>query len=76
MFGRGVFTWADGRSYYGQYENDKKQGYGEYYWADSSLKAYKGQWADGRQHGNGAYFNHSEIKIGNWVEGKRQNWLN
>jgi len=41
MHGYGVFTWPvktifyyfkDGKKYIGQYINDKKEGYGEFYW--------------------------------------------
>lgn len=32
MHGKGVYSWLDGRQYNGAYENDKKQGYGEYTW--------------------------------------------
>ncbi len=34
MNGEGVLTHTDGRVYKGAYVNDKKQGYGEYFWAD------------------------------------------
>jgi len=30
MSGKGVNTWPDGRSYVGEYLNDKKEGYGIY----------------------------------------------
>jgi hypothetical protein len=28
MHGKGTFKWADGRSYVGEYKDDKKHGYG------------------------------------------------
>ena len=34
MDGKGHYVWTDGRSYEGEYLNDKKHGYGEYTWAD------------------------------------------
>jgi hypothetical protein len=34
MEGIGVYTWADGRRYEGEYKDDKKHGYGFYSWAD------------------------------------------
>ena len=37
MEGVGVYTWADGRCYAGEYKNDKKNGYGIYKWADGRL---------------------------------------
>lgn len=35
----------------GEYKEDKKAGYGEFYWSDG--KIYKGAWKDGKQHGLG-----------------------
>lgn len=32
---------------------DKKNGYGEFEWADG--KVYKGNWVNGKQHGKGLY---------------------
>ena len=52
MDGIGVYTWADGRCYMGEYKDDKKHGYGIYKWADGRL--YLGQWMRGKQHGRGA----------------------
>lgn len=40
MHGRGLFTWADGRSYDGEYFEDKKQGYGVFNWPDG--RRYEG----------------------------------
>jgi hypothetical protein len=34
MEGIGVYTWKDGRSYEGEYSDDKKHGYGIYTWVD------------------------------------------
>jgi hypothetical protein len=34
MDGVGVYRWADGRSYEGEYSDDKKNGYGIYTWPD------------------------------------------
>jgi hypothetical protein len=32
MHGKGKFTWPDGRSYIGEYCEDKKHGYGVFTW--------------------------------------------
>jgi len=40
MHGKGIFTWSDNRKYVGEYINDKKEGYGEFFWPDG--KIYKG----------------------------------
>lgn len=34
MHGKGEFRWDDGRYYIGKYLNDKKHGYGTFYWPD------------------------------------------
>lgn len=34
MHGQGLFEWPDGRSYVGEYVNDKKNGKGEVTWPD------------------------------------------
>jgi len=34
MEGVGIYTWADGRRYEGEYKDDKKHGFGIYSWAD------------------------------------------
>jgi len=34
MSGSGVYSWADGRRYEGEYVDDKKEGYGVFSWAD------------------------------------------
>jgi hypothetical protein len=34
MEGIGVYTWKDGRSYEGEYSDDKKHGFGIYTWVD------------------------------------------
>ena len=49
----GVYTWSDGRSYLGEYKDDKKHGYGIYKWNDGRL--YLGNWMRGKQHGLGIY---------------------
>lgn len=46
MHGQGVYMWADGRKYEGEYVNDKKHGYGIYTYPDG--RSYKGQWASGK----------------------------
>ena len=42
----GFYQWADGRSYEGQYVDDKKQGSGKYTWPDG--RYYDGDWQDGK----------------------------
>jgi len=49
MHGKGIFTWADGRVYTGEYYEDKKHGFGKVEWPGG--KAYEGQWREGIQDG-------------------------
>ena len=37
MNNMGVYTWNDGRSYMGEYKDDKKEGYGVYTWNDGRI---------------------------------------
>ena len=46
MDGKGTYTWPDGRSYEGEYKNDKKHGTGTYKWADG--RVYVGGWDSGK----------------------------
>lgn len=46
MHGRGLYKWPDGRSYDGEYCDDKKHGYGQYTWADG--RQYSGTWKEGK----------------------------
>jgi L1 cell adhesion molecule like protein len=46
MDGKGKFTWEDGRSYVGEYKNDKKEGIGMFTWPDGRI--YNGQWKNGK----------------------------
>ena len=75
MDGEGLYTWADGRRYQGQYVQDKKHGRGKYTWANG--RSYDGEWKDGKQHGEGSYYNPEAdvTKRGIWENGKRLQWL-
>ena len=46
MHGRGIFTWADGRKYEGEYYDDKKAGHGVFTWPDGRM--YDGLWKNGK----------------------------
>lgn len=60
--GYGIFTWASGNVFKGNYDNDSRNGYGEMYWTDGSF--YKGEWWNGIQHGRGTHFcNKGEINV-------------
>ena len=55
MDGYGVYKWKDGRSYEGEYKQDKKEGMGTYKWSDGRI--YIGKWVNGKQNGEGDYIN-------------------
>ena len=46
MHGFGIYTWANGREYRGEYFNNLKEGNGVYIWGDG--RKYEGQWANGK----------------------------
>ena len=74
MHGSGVYAWADGRRYQGEYKNDKKDGFGVYMWADG--RCHYGMWKDGAQHGEGTKVQpNMEMKKSFWAAGKAQNEL-
>jgi len=74
MHNKGVYTWADGRKYEGEYINDKKDGYGVYTWADG--RKYQGYWRNGKQSGKGKYISlDGSVKWGLWEDGKRKEWI-
>ena len=60
----------------GQFLNDKKNGYGIYYWQDG--RVYEGFWYNGKQHGPGQYSVPSagRKQFGIWENGKRIEWIN
>ena len=74
MSGYGEFKWKDGKIYIGYYLNDKKDGFGIYYWATSG-RAYIGFWKNGRQDGFGKYINSEVTRFGIWRLGERKKWL-
>ena len=51
MHGKGKFTWADDKSYEGEFKNDKFHGYGTFRWPTGVV--YQGQWSNGEMNGEG-----------------------
>jgi hypothetical protein len=67
MNGFGLFLWKDGRSYKGEYKDDKKHNFGIYYGNEG--KKYEGFWEDGSQKNLGKYTKKDgSFKIGLWKE--------
>ncbi len=73
MEGKGKFIWPDGRSYEGDYLDDKKHGLGTFKWKDG--KMYKGQWGNGKQEGEGTLTENGVSRRGQWKEGENIKWL-
>ena len=77
MHGYGKYIWSDGKSYEGQYLDDKKHGYGVYSWPDG--RVYKGYWEGGKQNGLGEYHVKAQstvkVRYGLWEEGARKKWF-
>ena len=46
MHGSGLLKWRDGRSYFGEFLEDKKQGFGIFIWPDG--RKYIGNWDKGK----------------------------
>lgn len=69
MNGLGFFFWKDGRSYKGEYKDDKKHNFGIYYGNEN--KMYQGFWEGGSQKNLGKYIKKDgSFKIGYWNENK------
>ena len=66
MHGRGIFRWNDGRTYEGDFVNDRKEGQGVLVWKDG--RKYDGQWKNGKQDGFGFYTDEKGTQRGKWVE--------
>lgn len=73
MNGFGEFHWKN-KLYIGEYSNDKKEGFGIYFWYDPP-KAYIGMWKGGKQNGIGKLMTSKQGKFGIWKNGERQVWL-
>ena len=50
-----------------------KEGYGVFTWPDG--RKYKGNWANGKQHGEGTFINDKGVEqTGIWENGKKKEW--
>lgn len=72
MNGFGVFLWKDGRSYKGEYRDDKKHNFGMY--CGNEGKRYEGNWEQGSQKKLGRYTKKDgSFKLGYWEENQLVN---
>ena len=58
--GQGIYEWADGNRYEGQWKDDNMHGQGIYQFPDGSR--YEGQFNDDRMHGRMLLYDGSKIK--------------
>jgi hypothetical protein len=65
MHGYGEFSWNDHSKYIGMYENDKKEGFGIFYWPNLN-KIYAGYWKDGKQFGPSSLISKNGSKFYFW----------
>ncbi len=49
----GVYKWSDGRSYEGEWKNNKMDGKGDFSWADG--RKYAGEYIDDKKQGYGVF---------------------
>lgn len=61
----GLYIFANGDIYEGEFENGNRQGQGCYTWTDQSY--YKGEWLADKMNGKGIYAN-SEIELEGYFE--------
>ena len=69
MNGLGIFKWGDGRKYIGMFNNDKRNGFGIYFW-NNPLKIYVGFWFNGVQNGLGKIYTSFKERYFMWNNGK------
>ena len=57
MHGKGKFTYKDGSTYEGEWEDDKRDDkHGHYIWKEEhGYSEYKGEFKDDKRHGHGTY---------------------
>lgn len=63
MSDKGVYKWADGKMYEGEFYKDKRHGKGVLTW--KSGKKYDGEWVDGKMHGEGKMYSPEKNQ---WVD--------
>ncbi len=51
--GQDIYSWPNGDTFGGEWEEGKKNGQGTYTWADGAI--YIGEWKDNMKNGHGTY---------------------
>ena len=71
--GQGTYTWSDGSTYEGEWNEGKMNGQGKFTWYDSST--YEGEWKDGKRDGTGKRtWADGSIYEGEYVRGQRSRY--
>lgn len=73
MHGKGFFDWGNGKTYEGEFFEDKKQGQGIFVWPKGIR--YEGGWDDNQKHGIGTIYLNNKKRRGEWDHGKRVKWI-
>mgnify|MGYP000995560446 CR=1 FL=1 len=72
--GKGIFKWNDGCMYYGEYKDNKMDGFGSCY-NSSGILIYEGQWKSNQIHGTGTYiWSDSKKYVGEFRNGKKHGY--
>ena len=61
----GLYVFANGDIYEGEFQNGNRQGKGSYTWTDNSF--YRGEWLADKMNGRGIYSN-SEVELEGYFE--------
>jgi hypothetical protein len=69
----GVYSWADGREYNGNWKENKMHGYGVFKWPDGRI--YRGDYKEDKKHGKGSFtWPDGKCYDGDWHEGKQHGY--
>jgi len=69
--GQGTLTYANGRTYSGEWKDNKQNGLGTYIEHGIFGRTYTGEWKDGLYNGQGTMTNGGKSFTGEWKNGER-----
>ncbi len=69
--GNAKIIYKDKSLYFGNIKNFKKNGFGTYYFDETNLNYYIGNWKDGKMHGNGIISQKNMKREGIWRFGRK-----
>lgn len=80
MQGYGEFYWKDYseslKRYIGEYNRDRRHGFGIFIWGVNPIEAYIGFWNNGEMNGVGIKISNNKFKYGIWNQKNKEVWLN